>query len=313
MPSLKTLRNRIASVRATQKITRAMQMVAASKLRRAQDAAEQARPYAEHMDAVLQRMAAQAPQSDALPPLLRGRGQAQSHLFLVATAARGLCGGFNAAIVRQARRHLQRLQTEGKAVKLLCIGRKGHESLRRQYASHMLEPIALSLAPPDFALAEQIAERVLDLYEEEAFEVCTIFYARFHSVMTQIPQAQQVIPLPLTPAGETPAAGGREEEASRSDKSPPPAGAPAAGALYEYEPDAETVLNALLPHNLAVQILRALLENAASEQGARMTAMDSATRNAGEMIDGLTIVYNRSRQAMITKELIEIISGAEAL
>ena len=290
MASLKELRNRIASVRATQKITRAMQMVAASKLKRAQMAAEEARPYAEHMDATLQRMAAQAPQGADLPPLLGGRGQAQTHLLLVATAARGLCGGFNAAIVREARRALRRLLQEGKAVKLLCIGRKGHESLRRQYAAHMLEPIALSLAPPDFALAERIAERVLDLYEEEAFDVCTIFYARFQSVMVQVPQARQVIPLEETPPAED-----------------------AAPALYEYEPDAASVLEALLPHNLAVQILRALLENAASEQGARMTAMDSATRNAGDMIDKLTISYNRSRQAMITKELIEIISGAEAL
>ena len=295
MASLKELRNRIASVRATQKITRAMQMVAASKLKRAQMAAEEARPYAEHMDATLQRMAAQAPQSADLPPLLGGRGQAQTHLLLVATAARGLCGGFNAAIVREARRVLRRLLQEGKAVKLLCIGRKGHESLRRQYAAHMLEPIALSLAPPDFALAERIAERVLDLYEEEAFDVCTIFYARFQSVMVQEPKARQVIPLEETP---------QTEEQADSASAP---------ALYEYEPDAASVLEALLPHNLAVQILRALLENAASEQGARMTAMDSATRNAGDMIDKLTISYNRSRQAMITKELIEIISGAEAL
>ena len=302
MPSLKEFRNRITSVQATQKITRAMQMVAASKLRRAQDAAEQARPYAEHMDAMLSRMAAEAPQAEALPSLLSGRAQAQTHLLLVASAARGLCGGFNASIVREARRTMRRLLQEGKAVKLLCIGRKGHESLRRQFASHMLEPIALSLAPPDFAFAERIAARVLDLYEEEAFDVCTIFYAQFRSVMSQVPQAQQVIPLQWEEADK----GGEGSEAAQ------PAAAPSL-APYEYEPHETHVLDALLPHNLAVQILRALLENAASEQGARMTAMDSATRNAGEMIDRLTIAYNRSRQAMITKELIEIISGAEAL
>ena len=297
MASLKEFRNRIASVRATQKITRAMQMVAASKLRRAQTAAEEARPYAEHMDAMLSRMAADAPEAELLPSLLRGRKQAQTHLLLVASAARGLCGGFNASIVREARAEMRRLLQEGKAVKLLCIGRKGHESLRRQFASHMLEPIVLTLAPPDFAFAERIATRVLDLYEEEAFDVCTIFYARFQSVMSQVPQAQQVIPLDL-------------EESDASEGKEP---ALASAAPYEYEPNEADVLNALLPHNLAVQILRALLENAASEQGARMTAMDSATRNAGEMIDRLTIAYNRSRQAMITKELIEIISGAEAL
>jgi F-type H+-transporting ATPase subunit gamma len=291
MPSLKDLRNRIASTKATQKITKAMQMVAASKLRRAQAAAEAARPYANHMDKVLGNIAAAVKGLDSAPKLLAGTGRNQVHLLLVCTAERGLCGAFNSAIVRLARERAVTLMNEGKEVKFFCVGRKGFDQLRRLYEKQIVETVELrSVRTLNFEHARQIGEKIVKLFEAGGFDVCTLFYSRFRSVIAQIPTAHQIIP-PVFP--EKPSEG--------------------AGASYEFEPDEEDILAALLPRNIAVQIFRALLENAASEQGARMSAMDNATRNAGEMIRKQTLRYNRTRQAMITRELIEIISGAEAL
>ncbi len=290
MPSLKELRNRIASTKATQKITKAMQMVAASKLRRAQAAAEAARPYAERMDRVLGNIASSIDNIAEAPRLLAGTGDDRVHLLIVCTAERGLCGGFNSAIVRLARERANALLNEGKDVKFLCVGRKGHEQLRRQFEKRIIETIELrSVRAIGFEHAQAIAEKVIKLFDAGQFDVATLFFSRFRSVISQVPTPQQIIP-PLLP-----------------DK------APVNGGAYEYEPDERDLLTELLPRNIAVQIFRALLENAASEQGARMTAMDNATRNAGEMIRKQTLRYNRTRQAMITKELIEIISGAEAL
>src|ERR1041385_872259 len=292
MPSLKDMRVRIAATKATQKITKAMQMVAASKLRRAQMAAEAARPYAERMDTVLGNIAASVAALDSAPALLRGTGADKTHLLVVCTAERGLCGAFNSAIVRLAREHANRLMAEGKTVKFLCVGRKGFEQLRRQYEKQIVEVIELrSVRTLGFVNAEAVARRILTLFEEGAFDVATLFFSRFRSVIAQIPTAQQIIPPTLEEKGK----------------------AEGASAAYEYEPEEVDILDELLPRNIAVQVFRALLENAASEQGARMSAMDNATRNAGEMIRKQTITYNRTRQAMITKELIEIISGAEAL
>ena len=292
MPSLKDLRNRIAATKATQKITKAMQMVAASKLRRAQGAAEAARPYASHMDAVLGNIAASVAGSDTAPRLLRGSGSTQKHLLLVCTAERGLCGPFNTAIVRLARERAYALAGEGKEVKFFCVGRKGYDQLRRQFPTQIVEMVDLRSARVlRYENAEQIAEKIIALFDKNEFDVCTLFYSRFRSVIAQIPTAQQVIP----PVFDTKAADALN------------------GAVYEFEPEAEDILHELLPRNLAVQILRALLENAASFYGAQMSAMDNATRNAGDMIRKQTLRYNRTRQAMITKELIEIISGAEAL
>jgi F-type H+-transporting ATPase subunit gamma len=296
MPSLKDLRNRIASTKATQKITKAMQMVAASKLRRAQVAAEAARPYAERMDTVLANIAASVAGLDSAPPLLRGTGSDQMHLLLVCTAERGLCGPFNSAIVRMARDRANTLIAQGKQVKFFCVGRKGYEQLKRQFEPMIIEHIELrSVRTLAFTNAEAIADRILRLYAEGAFDVCTLLFSRFKSVIAQIPTAQQIIP-PVFEAAKTSA----------------PANAEAA-PVYEYEPDEEEILAELLPRNIAVQIFRALLENNASFYGAQMSAMDNATRNAGDMIRKQTLKYNRTRQAMITKELIEIISGAEAL
>jgi F-type H+-transporting ATPase subunit gamma len=293
MPSLKSFRNRIASVKATRKITRAMQMVAASKLKRAQDAAQAARPYAEKMAAVITSLAGSMAGNPGAPRLLTGTGSDRVQLVIVATADRGLCGGFNSNIVRRARTFIDGLLRDGKEVKILCVGRKGRDQLRRLYAAHIMDTIEMGhVKRLGFADATEIGRRVLELYAEGAFDVATICYAKFKSVMSQEPVAQRLIPAPI--------------EAANGAKQ-------AAGAVYEYEPDEAEILAELLPRNVSVQIFRALLENAASEQGARMTAMDSATRNAGDVIDRLTLQYNRSRQAMITKELIEIISGAEAL
>jgi F-type H+-transporting ATPase subunit gamma len=273
MPSLKDLRNRIASVKATQKITKAMQMVAAAKLRRAQQGAEAARPYAERMDIVLANLASGiAP--GAGPALLSGNGKNQIHLLVVATAERGLCGGFNSSIARLARDKAFALQAEGKTVKILCIGKKGYDQLRRQFEKQIVE---------------LIEKKIIDWFDAGDFDVATLFYSKFRSVILQIPTAQQLIPAQI----------GGDQAVSE--------------AAYDYEPGQDEILATLLPRNISVQVFRALLENAASEQGARMSAMDSATRNAGEMIKKQTTIYNRSRQAMITKELIEIISGAEAL
>jgi len=291
MASLKDMRVRIAATKATQKITKAMQMVAVSKLRRAQAAAEAARPYAERMEAVLRNIATSVAGLDTAPALLRGTGSDRVHLLLVCTAERGLCGPFNSAIVRLVREHANRLVADGKEVKIFCVGKKGYEQLRRQYERSIIEHVELrSVRTIGIANAETIAEQITDLYAKGAFDICTLFFSRFKSVIAQIPTAQQIIP----PVFEAAAGGG-------------------AAAAYEYEPDEEEILAELLPRNIAVQIFRALLENSASFYGAQMSAMDNATRNAGEMIRKQTLTYNRTRQAMITKELIEIISGAEAL
>ncbi|MFZ3352996.1 MAG: F0F1 ATP synthase subunit gamma [Xanthobacteraceae bacterium] len=292
MPSLKDLRNRIASTKATQKITKAMQMVAASKLRRAQVAAEAARPYARHMDMVLGNIAASVGSLDTAPRLLRGAGSDNVHLLLVCTAERGLCGPFNTAIVRLARERATALMAEGKEVKFFCVGRKGYDQLRRLYAKQIVEIVDLRGARTlQFSHAEMIAEKVIARFDNFEFDVCTLFFSRFRSVIAQIPTVQQIIP----PVFDSKVADGL------------------GGAVYEFEPEAEDILHELLPRNIAVQVFRALLENSASFYGAQMSAMDNATRNAGDMIRRQTLTYNRTRQAMITKELIEIISGAEAL
>jgi F-type H+-transporting ATPase subunit gamma len=291
MASLKDMRVRIAATKATQKITKAMQMVAASKLRRAQVAAEAARPYAERMGKVLGNIAASVAGLDTAPALLRGTGGNQTHLLLVCTAERGLCGPFNSAIVRLARERANALIADGKTVKIFCVGRKGYEQLRRNYEKQIVEHVELRVRAIGFEHAEAIGEKIVQLYEQGEFDVCTLFFSRFRSVISQIPTAQQIIP-PVFEGNEAGTAG---------------------GAAYEYEPEEEEILAELLPRNIAVQIFRALLENAASFYGAQMSAMDNATRNAGEMIKKQTLKYNRTRQAMITKELIEIISGAEAL
>jgi F-type H+-transporting ATPase subunit gamma len=292
MASLKDLRNRIAATKATQKITRAMQMVAASKLRRAQAAAEAARPYATQMDKVLGNIAAAVGGLDTAPRLLRGSGGDNVRLLLVCTAERGLCGPFNTAIVRLARERAAVLTAEGKEVKFFCVGRKGYDQLRRLYGKQIIEMVDLRAARTlRFEHAQMIAEKVIARFEKHEFDVCTLFFSRFRSVIAQVPTAQQIIP-PVFDASATGALG---------------------GATYEFEPEAEDILHDLLPRNIAVQIFRALLENSASFYGAQMSAMDNATRNAGDMIRRQTLFYNRTRQAMITKELIEIISGAEAL
>ena len=290
MASLKDMRVRIASTKATQKITKAMQMVAASKLRRAQTAAEAARPYADKMSAVISNIASAAAGSPGAPTLLAGTGRDQVHLLLVCTGERGLSGAFNSSIVRLARERANALIAQGKEVKFFCVGRKGYEQLRRNFEKQIVEHLDLrSVRQLAFKNAEDIAEKVLARFEAGEFDVCTLFYSRFRSVIAQIPTAQQIIPLVV------------EEGASANSTS------------YEYEPEEDEILTGLLPRNLAVQIFRALLENNASFYGAQMSAMDNATRNAGEMIKKQTLRYNRTRQAMITKELIEIISGAEAL
>ncbi|MCY6383446.1 F0F1 ATP synthase subunit gamma [Hoeflea prorocentri] len=293
MPSLKDLRNRIATVKATQKITKAMQMVAAAKLRRAQESVEAARPYSQRMSAVLGNIAGAVVNADDAPRLMSGTGSDQTHLLVVCTAERGLCGGFNSQISRLAREHIGELQGQGKDVKILCVGKKGYDVLKRQYGNLIIDRVDLrEVKRIGFGNADDIARKVIGLFDEGAFDVCTLFYSEFQSVITQVPTAQQIIP-----------SGTGDEEAEQTGTD----------AVYEYEPDATAILDDLIPRNIAVQIFRALLENAASEQGARMTAMDNATRNAGDMIDKLTLNYNRQRQAQITKELIEIISGAEAL
>jgi F-type H+-transporting ATPase subunit gamma len=291
MPSLKDLRTRIASVKATQKITKAMQMVAAAKLRKAQMAAEAARPYAEKMESVLANLGAGVDTSSA-PRLLAGTGADKVHLLVVCTAERGLCGAFNSSISRLAREHANRLLAEGKTVKILCVGKKGNDSLRRTLERNIIDLIEFrSVKQMSFVQADEVGTRVLKMFEAGEFDVATLFFSRFKSVISQIPTAQQLIP------AEIPA-----KSASKG-----------AQAVYDYEPEESEILASLLPRNIAVQIFKALLENAASEQGARMSAMDNATRNAGDMIKKQTQKYNRTRQAMITKELIEIISGAEAL
>ncbi len=291
MASLKELRNRIASVKATQKITKAMQMVAAAKLRRAQQAAEAARPYASRMETVLGNLAAGIVGNAQAPVLLAGTGRTETHLLLVCTSERGLCGAFNTSIVRLAREKTQSLLADGKEVKIFCVGRKGYDQLRRVFPDNIIELVDLrSVRTIGFKEAQEIATKVLAMLDRGAFDVCTLFYSNFKSVIQQDPVAQQIIPASF-PERET----------------------DAAAPIYEYEPAEEDILADLLPRNVAVQIFRALLENQASFYGSQMSAMDNATRNAGDMIKKQTLTYNRTRQAMITKELIEIISGAEAL
>ncbi|SKA20572.1 F0F1 ATP synthase subunit gamma [Consotaella salsifontis] len=293
MPSLKDLRNRIASVKATQKITKAMQMVAAAKLRRAQEAAEAARPYAERMAKVLANIAG-AMEGDA-PTLMTGTGKSDTHLLVVFASDRGLAGSFNANIVKLARAHQRRLEAEGKTVKFVAVGRKAFDLMRRDLTDKIVDRTDMrEVKQIGFSNADQIGSRIIERFNAGEFDVCTIFFATFQNVITQVPTALQVIPAVV----ET-------EEAPQT--------ATAGGAVYDYEPDPVAILEDLIPRNIKIQIYRALLENAASEQGARMSAMDNATRNAGDMIDKLTISYNRQRQAQITTELIEIISGAEAL
>jgi F-type H+-transporting ATPase subunit gamma len=293
MPSLKDLRNRIASVKATQKITKAMQMVAAAKLRRAQEAAEAARPYSQRMAAVLANIAQAVGGGGDAPALMTGRGKEEVHLFVVCTAERGLCGGFNSQIARFARDRARSLIAEGKTVKIMTVGRKGYDILRRDYAKLIIDRVELrDVKQIAFANADAIARKVIGLFNDGQFDVCTVFYSEFKSVISQIPTALRIIP--AAPAGAT-----------KTESGPV--------AVYEYEPEPGEILSELIPRNISVQIFRALLENAAGEMGAKMTAMDNATRNAGDMINRLTISYNRQRQANITKELIEIISGAEAL
>ena len=295
MASLKDLRNRITSVKATQKITKAMQMVAAAKLRRAQTAAESGRPYAEKMAAVLGNLAGNLVGGVGAPKLLAGTGKDQTHLLIVCTGDRGLCGAFNSSIARLARAHADKLAAEGKTVKMMTVGKKGLDQLRRQFREQIVESQDIrGNRPVDYPFAAEIADKILTRYEAGEFDVATLFFSEFRSVISQIPTAQRLIPAELPERGAS------------------TTGAPADSAM-EFEPSEEAILETLLPKNLTVQVYRALLENAASEQGARMSAMDSATRNAGEMIKKQTLIYNRTRQAMITKELIEIISGAEAL
>ncbi|MCX7295436.1 MAG: F0F1 ATP synthase subunit gamma [Hyphomicrobiales bacterium] len=292
MASLKDMRVRLASTKATQKITKAMQMVAASKLRRAQVAAEAARPFAERMDVVLGNIASAVAGSDSAPRLLAGTGADKVHLLVVCTAERGLCGAFNSSIARLARERANALLAQGKDIKILCVGRKGADQLRRQFGKYIIEVVEMrGVKQMGFAQAQLVADKIVARFDNNEFDVCTLFFSRFKSVISQIPTALQVIPPVFEPVVAT----------------------TGAAAGYEYEPEEGEILSDLLPRNLSVQVFRALLENAASEQGARMSAMDNATRNAGEMIRKQTPTYNRTRQAMITKELIEIISGAEAL
>ncbi|MDJ1017222.1 MAG: F0F1 ATP synthase subunit gamma [Paracoccaceae bacterium] len=292
MPNLKDLKNRINSVKSTRKITQAMQMVAAAKLRRAEEAASAARPYAERFNAVMGELAASVGDGDGAPKLLAGTGSDQVQLLIVMTAERGLCGGFNSSIVKLAKAHAERLQGSGKTVKILTVGKKGREQLRREWEDNLIGHVDLSdVKKLGYGNAQSIAEDVLARFDAEEFDVATIFFSEFESVISQIPKAVQIVPASF--------------EADDADSG--------GSTFHEYEPSEEEILADLLPRGVATQLFSALLENAASEQGARMSAMDNATRNAGEMIEKLTIEFNRTRQAVITNELIEIISGAEAL
>jgi F-type H+-transporting ATPase subunit gamma len=291
VPNLKDLKNRIESVKNTRKITKAMQMVAAAKLRRAQDAAEASRPYSERFNSVLASLAASMGSSEGAPLLLRGTGKQDVHMLVVMTAERGLCGGFNSSIAKLARSHAAELKENGKQVKIITVGKKGRDAIKRDLGEYFIEHVDLSeFKSIKYVNAQSIAKALLSRFDDNEYDVATIFYSKFVNVVTQIPTVQQIIPATF------------DDQSSASDKT-----------IYDYEPDEETILADLLPRGVATQIFSALLENGASEQGARMSAMDNATRNAGDMIDNLTIEYNRSRQAVITNELIEIISGAEAL
>ena len=291
MPNLKDLKNRIESVKNTRKITKAMQMVAAAKLRRAQEAAEASRPYSERFNSVLASLAASVGSAEGAPLLLRGTGKQEVHLLVVMTAERGLCGGFNSNIAKLAKNHAAELISAGKQVKVITVGKKGRDALKRELGGYFIEHVDLSeFKSIKYLNAQSIAKGILARFDDNEYDVATIFYSKFVNVVSQIPTAQQIIPASF------------DEDSSSANQT-----------VYDYEPDEETILADLLPRGVATQIFSALLENGASEQGARMSAMDNATRNAGEMIDKLTIEFNRSRQAVITNELIEIISGAEAL
>jgi F-type H+-transporting ATPase subunit gamma len=299
MANLKDLKVRITSVQSTKKITSAMKMVAAAKLRRAQEAAEAARPFAERMERMLGSLAASLGGVDGAPELLAGNGKDQTHLLVAFTADRGLCGGFNGSIVRQTRKMAHKLRADGKPVKILFVGRKAHDVMKREFANETLDVIiGIGKKGVEFHEASGVADRITAMFEAGEFDVCTIVFNRFKSAMTQIVTPQQLIPF-------SPAEAVDEDEAAAADQGPV--------SVYIFEPDEEEILADLLPRNLAMQIFQAMLESSASEHGARMSAMDSASRNAGDMIDSLTMTYNRTRQAVITKELIEIISGAEAL
>jgi F-type H+-transporting ATPase subunit gamma len=294
MPNLKDLKNRIASVKSTRKITKAMQMVAAAKLRRAQEAAEMARPYAERFNAVMAKLAASVGDSDSAPRLLRGTGEDKVHVLVVMTAERGLCGGFNSNIAKLARREAESLKAHGKTVKILTVGKKGRDALKRDLGDLFIDHVDMTgVKNISYDDAQKVAKNLLDRFDKGEFDVAKIFYSEFQNVVSQIPTMQQVIPFQVS-----------EDAVEESSE---------ASVVYDYEPDEEAILADLLPRGVATAIFAGLLENGASEQGARMSAMDNATRNAGEMIDKLTVEYNRSRQAVITNELIEIISGAEAL
>ncbi len=292
MPNLKDLKNRIESVKSTRKITKAMQMVAAAKLRKAQDAAEQARPYAEKMSVVIERLVSSTNDSSN-SPLLNGNGKHKTHLIIVATSERGLCGAFNSSIVRLAKNHINHLISDGNHIKILTIGKKGREQLKRDFGDYMIDHVDLSeVKKISYDNASNISDNIISKFLEDEFDIATIFYNQFESVISQIPQASQLIPIEV-----------KSDELRRDDNI----------LNFVYEPDEQEIIEDLLPKAISTKVFTALLENGASEQGARMSAMDNATRNAGEMIDKLTIQFNRSRQAAITNELIEIISGAEAL
>ena len=290
MASLDDLKKRITSVKSTQKITKAMKMVAAAKLKRAQESAEKGRPYSEKMNNVILNLSNGISDKDNAPKLLSGSGKEQIHLCVVMTSDRGLCGGFNANIIKKAKRHFVKLAREGKELKIITVGSKGNDQLKRAFGDKIIENISFKNSKnANYFDADKVGKIIIEKFEKEEFDICTIFYNQFKNVITQIPQAQQIIPLNTV------------DDENKSDET------------YEFEPDEDEILNNLLPKNISTQIFKAMLENSASEQGARMSAMDNATRNAGEMVDKLTIEYNRSRQAAITKELIEIISGAESL
>jgi len=296
MPNLKELKNRITSVTSTQKITKAMQMVAAAKLRRAQEAAENSRPYAQRMERMIASVTSNLPSLDTAPPLVVGTGKDDVHLLLVVTAERGLCGAFNTNIIRAVQKKIRALREAGKTVKLFCVGRKGQEGLRRDYGDLIVEYITLrEVKQMSFADTRPIADKLSQMFTDGEFDVCTLYYNAFKSVISQVVTDQQLIPVKLPDA---------DADDSTEDLG---------GAIYEYEPEEDDLLAVLVPRNISVQIYRSLLESGAAEQAARMTSMDNATRNAGDMIDSLTLTYNRTRQAIITKELIEIVSGAEAL
>ncbi len=291
MASLDDLKKRITSVKSTQKITKAMKMVAAAKLKRAQDSAEKGRPYSEKMNNIILNLSSGISDKETAPKLLSGSGKEQIYLCVVMTSDRGLCGGFNANIIKKAKSYFTKLNKEGKELKIITVGSKGNDQLKRVYGNKIIDNISFKNSKnANYFDAEKVGKIIIEKFQKEEFDICTIFYNQFKNVITQIPQAQQIIPLNT-----------KSDDQNNSEDN------------YEFEPDEDEILSNLLPKNISTQIFKAMLENSASEQGARMSAMDNATRNAGEMVDKLTIEYNRSRQAAITKELIEIISGAESL